>query len=214
LLKGLVGENPLPDTVSESRGLIVFARLPELGKVKTRLAATLGNQQALDAYQLMLSRTRETCQEVQAQRHVFFSPSLPESDFHWPQPAFYHHVQVEGDLGIRMRQAFQEMFALNLEKVVIMGTDCPALRPSHLNAAFRALALHDFVVGPALDGGYYLLGMRTLHPSLFEGIAWSTDSVFQDTLAAISRLGKSVQVLDTLRDVDTEEDWEAMKRYC
>lgn len=202
---------PLPNP--EQRGLIVFARVPELGKVKTRLAATIGDEAALGAYVKMLEVARETCMAVDAERHVFYSPLVPEQDETWPDTHFHKHPQAEGDLGHKMQAAFDALFARGLEKVLIIGTDCPGLKPSHLQAAYRALALHDFVIGPALDGGYYLLGMRKTEPRLFAGKQWSTETVLKDTLEDIRQLGKTVHQLSPLRDVDTEEDWVAVKGF-
>jgi rSAM/selenodomain-associated transferase 1 len=109
-------------------------------------------------------------------------------------------------LGERMHQAFAEAFATGAARVVIIGTDCPGLTPELLQAAFEALHRHDMVVGPADDGGYYLLGLRELQPALFANKNWSTATVLPDTLADAARLGLGVAQLPVLHDVDSGSD--------
>lgn len=201
-------KNSSGEAVREKRALILFVRKPELGKVKTRLAAGIGEEAALAAYLKMLAHTRGLSLDVHAERHLFYFPEVPGQD-EWPEDVFHKHVQAEGDLGEKMRSAFETVFALGHDKALIIGSDCLDLRPSHLEAAYRGLAMQDFVLGPASDGGYYLLGMHKLEPRLFEHKAWSTDTVAKDTLADIAALGKTVHLLPMLNDIDTEADYRA-----
>ncbi|WP_262892577.1 TIGR04282 family arsenosugar biosynthesis glycosyltransferase [Hymenobacter qilianensis] len=116
-----------------------------------------------------------------------------------------------------MQHAFTQAFAVGATSVVIIGTDCPGLTTALLSQAFERLATHDVVVGPAADGGYYLLGMNTLHPALFQQKAWSTASVLHDTLADAARLGLQVARLPTMHDVDTADDlavWRAAENQA
>jgi hypothetical protein len=146
---------------------------------------------------------------------VFFDP--PERDAEveqWLAP-FEGRValaaQMEGDLGRRMHAAFRRIFSRNLtQKVVIIGTDCPGLDAARIAEAFDALDANDLVLGPAADGGYYLLGMRRLLAWAFEGIPWSTDGVLKATLAAAAANGATAGLLDELRDVDTLADLRAL----
>ncbi|GAC1380996.1 MAG: hypothetical protein NVSMB30_28790 [Hymenobacter sp.] len=114
--------------------------------------------------------------------------------------------QAPGDLGERMAAAFAAAFEAGARRVAIIGTDCPGLRAAHLTQAFAQLADHDVVLGPATDGGYYLLGLRQPCPELFQNKAWSTASVLPDTVAEAERLGYRVALLPELRDVDTAVD--------
>lgn len=188
--------------------LLLFVRHPELGKVKTRLAATLGDEEALRIYRFLLENTRTATRAVPAERWVFYADEIPGNDA-WETPDFRRFGQQGADLGARMRHAFEQAFAAGAERVVIIGSDCPELTGELLQQAFEALQAHDAVLGPATDGGYYLLGLRRPAPGLFENIAWSTDAVLAQTLDAARDLGLSVFLLPELTDIDREEDWAA-----
>lgn len=192
--------------------LLIFARYPELGKVKTRLAADLGPDAALAAYRQLLFHTQAVVQPLPAARTLWLAaeppPAAPPLWAGTPQ-----RVQpAAADLGQRMAYAFAEAFAEGARRVVVIGSDCPGLSTALLTEAFAQLQHRDVVLGPAHDGGYYLLGLRQPQPALFEGITWSTDAVRRDTLAIAARLGLAVTELPTLRDVDTAEDWHAWQR--
>lgn len=186
--------------------LIIFIKNPELGKVKTRLAADVGDATALEVYQKLLSRCRQECSKVDAQRFLFYAEFIDEQDS-WSANLFHKKVQDQGDLGDRIKGAFQEV-AQEGTPTMIIGSDCYDLDASKIEAAFEALEQHDLVIGPANDGGYYLLGSRQYYPSLFENIPWSTDTVFTKTIAAAKELELSVAVLEELVDLDTLEDVE------
>ena len=124
---------------------------------------------------------------------------------------FARERQAAGDLGQRMRAAFAAAFAAGAGRVAIIGTDCPGLRPAHLTRAVALLLDHDVVLGPATDGGYYLLGLRVLRPELFAHKNWSTATVLAETLADFRRLGLRVALLPELRDVDTAADLAAWR---
>ena len=114
--------------------------------------------------------------------------------------------KIIGDLGLKMQHAIEEQLLIN-EKVCIIGTDCAELKQEHLESAFVALGQNDFVLGPANDGGYYLLGLKSSHPELYQNIDWSTEVVLSQTIDRIKSLKKSYFLLPELIDVDTEEDW-------
>ncbi len=146
---------------------------------------------------------------VDCQRFVYYSNFIEKNDI-WHENDFQKCVQTGDDLGERMKNAFAEVLKTQ-QKAVIIGSDCAELNAEIINDAFAKLDSHDFVVGPAQDGGYYLLGMRTFQPSVFDNIEWSSDSVFAATISAIQTLNKSVALLPILNDLDNEADWENAK---
>lgn len=177
-----------------------------MGKVKTRLAATVGDAEALQIYRILLEKTRRAALDVEAERWLFCSDFL-EPDDDWPESHFQKFLQSGAGLGERMENAFRQAFDSGAGKVAIIGCDCPDLNGTLLQEAFQRLNEADFVLGPATDGGYYLLGMKHLEASLFRDMEWSTPVVSAETLGRIRALGKSCFLLPELTDVDTEEDW-------
>lgn len=191
------------------KSIVIFIKNPELGKVKTRLAKSLGDKKALTVYKQLLNYTRKLCAEFPASRLLFYSNFIDEND-DWPKDVFQKHKQEGSDLGERMLHAFQ--FALSKHsKTIIIGSDCAELTTAHLETAFNELEHHDFVIGPAKDGGYYLLGMKTAEERLFRDKIWSTENVFEQTIQDIKMLDKSYFTLPNLRDTDYLEDWEKIK---
>ena len=187
--------------------LLVFVKNPRLGHVKTRLARTVGDAEALRIYRVLLEKTRQAALAVAARRWLFYSDSVEKRDG-WRARDFRKRVQSQSpDLGQRMENAFRDAFAAGAKRAVIIGSDCPQLSPEILRAAFQQLENEDFVLGPATDGGYYLLGMRAFRPEVFRGVAWSTEAVFAQTMQRIHALGASAALLPELTDVDTEEDF-------
>ena len=185
---------------------MLLIRNPRLGKVKTRLARTVGDAEALHIYRILLEKTRQAALGVQAERWLFYSDFMETGD-DWSETHFQKKVQSGGDLGDRMEQAFQQAFDAGAGKVLIIGSDCPGLTGLLLQEAFDRLDNADFVLGPTPDGGYYLLGMKDLDVSVFRGIVWSTDTVRTSTLEKIQAAGKTCSLLPELSDVDTEADW-------
>jgi rSAM/selenodomain-associated transferase 1 len=182
--------------------LIVFLRLPEKGKVKTRIADVLGPEEALRIYNLLTTQTLETAASLTIPVYLFYDGGLPEDR----NPSFTYQIQVQGDLGQKMMHALS--YALHLHpKAVIIGSDCPAITPDLITEAFSKLEEADIVIGPAVDGGYYLLGCKKITPSLFHAIPWSTDDVLKQTMEKIRMENLSWHELPTLNDIDTAEDW-------
>lgn len=190
--------------------LIIFIKNPVLGRVKTRLARTLGDVEALRIYRVLLDKTRRAARAANVLRCLFYDDYI-ETDDEWPEADFFKYRQASGDLGERMAQAFRQVLDEHGGPALIVGSDCPELSASLIEQAFSALYTTDFVLGPTPDGGYYLLGMSRFYPEVFEGIAWSTSAVFEQTTQIIRSLGKSVTLLPVLSDIDVEEDWLA---YC
>ncbi len=190
--------------MQHNRHLIIFIKNPVLGKVKTRLAAGIGNEKALEVYTQLLEITRNAALKSDCTRNVFYSDEI-ENDA-WDEDKFNKFVQEGHSLGDRMKNAFVQVFALGADEAIIIGSDCPELSSEIINEAFEMLDAKDAVIGPAKDGGYYLLGMKKLHPFLFEGKKWSTDSVFGDTVIDLKENGLSFGLLPQLSDVDTVDD--------
>lgn len=185
--------------------LIIFYRNPVAGKVKTRLAATVGNARALDIYHKLTEHTKSISQNISADAVVYYSDHPEEQDT-WTNTRFKKKKQAGVDLGERMAAAFHEGFALGYRSICIIGTDCFELTTSLLEESFNMLQSYDAVIGPAKDGGYYLLGMNSFYPDLFKNKLWSTDSVSSRTLADFETLGLRYFQLPVLTDVDEEKD--------
>ncbi|MFI8378549.1 TIGR04282 family arsenosugar biosynthesis glycosyltransferase [Leeuwenhoekiella sp. NPDC079379] len=190
--------------------LLIFTRNPELGKVKTRLAAGVGDEAALEIYTFLLKHTVTITQNLTADKHVFYSEKIRSGDF-WDDDKFTKKLQHGEDLGERMNKAFDEAFRAGYKKAIIIGSDMHDLSQQDLEEAFTVLDDHDFVVGPAEDGGYYLLGMTFLKPELFHNKVWGTETVLQNTLADLK--GESFKLLPTRNDVDYYEDIEGIEAF-
>ena len=195
---------------STTECLIIFTRYPEPGKTKTRLIPLLGAEGAA-----ILQRQMTEQKLAEVNQLLSFYPLSVEVHFaggneqlmqEWLGLNWVYRRQNEGDLGGRMASAFQLSFAAGMTAVVLIGSDCPDLNASLMAKSFQLLRQHDLILGPALDGGYYLIGLRRLIPELFTGIPWSTAEVLQQTLSIAQRLGLTVAKLPLLSDVDRPED--------
>lgn len=186
-------------------GLIIFAKNPEIGKVKTRLAATIGDEAALSIYEHLLSHTASITSYLPVDKFVFYSSLILQEDI-WCNKHFYKQVQAGNDLGERMKNAFAATFLNGYDKIVIIGTDCPRLGAGIIMNAFACLNSRDVVIGPAEDGGYYLLGMKQPYSDLFEKINWSTNTVLKETQMKCTALQLSYYLLPVLNDIDEEKD--------
>ena len=183
--------------------LLIFTRNPELGKAKTRLAKTVGDETALEIYKFLLERTRDISSKVNADKAVYYSVKIRENDI-WNPNIYQKHQQFGDDLGIRMLNAFKNGFEAGYKKVMIIGSDLYDLSEKNIEKAFVALDTNDVVIGPAEDGGYYLLGMNALQENVFKNKEWGTASVRKDTLKDLS--DKKVKVLAFKNDIDVYED--------
>ena len=186
--------------------ILVFVRNPELGKVKTRLAKTIGASAALKTYTILLSHTESVLQALPYDKVVYYSEEIQKNDL-WSETLYFKKLQKGADLGSRMKHAFGMVFRELYDKVVIVGSDLYDLKPTHIEDAFEALDDHDLVIGPSLDGGYYLLGMKELHSAVFENKVWGTNSVLKATLNDLKQ--QNVKLLEALNDIDTFEDLKA-----
>ena len=189
--------------------LIIFVKNPVAGRVKTRLAAGIGNQKALEIYLHLLAITRTVATKINCTRHVFYSDEIDSDE--WDEDQFNKHLQKGDSLGDIMNNAFETVFTLGAKKAVIIGSDCPELTSEIVDSAFKALAKKEIAIGPAKDGGYYLLGMQKPLPFLFDDKQWSTDSVFDDTIVDLMENRLSYERLPVLSDLDTIYDLHLLK---
>jgi rSAM/selenodomain-associated transferase 1 len=192
--------------------LIIFVKNPELGKVKTRLAKSIGPQRAMEVYIQLLKYTRQVTNQLSdVNKYVYYAEAITAVDI-WDSTMYDKRLQYGENLGERMQGAFADCFEEGNDKVVIIGSDCPDIQLEHLQAAFVFLDTADVVIGPVTDGGYYLLGMKTCYRELFKEISWSTSAVFQQTRQKMETLGLSYHLLEMLSDVDELESYERMKQ--
>jgi len=185
--------------------IITFTRNPELGKVKSRLAKSIGKESALTIYKILLEHTKNVLSKLECDKAVYYSVKIRENDI-WNAKMFSKHQQFGDDLGHRMQNAFENGFKNGYNKIIIVGSDLYDLNTDIINEAFKALDTHDNVIGPAKDGGYYLLGMKALHPSVFDIDNWGTKTVYKQTITKLNN--NSLYVLNTLNDIDYVEDLE------
>lgn len=195
---------------SMKEGIVIFQKNAQLGKVKTRLAATIGDQAAFEAYGLLVKFTHKAISQNEAPKILFFSDHLESDLAKYPQN-YRFELQLGTDLGEKMSNAFQQLFEEKFDRLIIIGTDCAEITSELISDAFEKLDKNEVVIGPADDGGYYLLGMRRFIPGLFEGIPWSTDQVTALTKEYLTRNEIPFALLPTLSDVDFAEDWNRFK---
>ncbi|MEK9583910.1 MAG: TIGR04282 family arsenosugar biosynthesis glycosyltransferase [Flavobacteriaceae bacterium] len=199
----------------DAQALAILCKTPEKGFVKTRLAASIGDQKAFEIYLDLLNITDEETRPFSSSLYLFVTSSVENSVekmqstlqqqdlFTDPKTKFV--IQQGENLGQRMIAAFKKLFK-NHQSVVLIGCDLPDLTSALISNAFDALQSNDVVIGPSCDGGYYLIGLNKETPDLFKEISWSTEKVLNQTLEKAGRLSLKVQLLDQLRDIDTLED--------
>lgn len=195
--------------------LIIFLKPFSLGKVKTRLAKDIGDHQALEVYRTLV---RHTVQEAQK---LFLSGGVelclcyseePDTLSRYPG-AYQSIVQSDGNLGDRMHNAIEWAHQEGFRKKIIIGSDCASITVAHLTKAYQLLDENDLVIGPAEDGGYYLIGVKAPDEAIFKDIHWSTNSVYDSTLKNIREARLRVDNLDMLSDIDTLQDLEAAPSF-
>lgn len=189
--------------------LIVFVKNLKLGKVKTRLAQTIGNEEAFEVYKILVEKTEETTKHLPIDTHIYFSDEVISTK--WPNN--FKTVQKGVDLGERMKNAFRDGFDEGYNNIVLIGSDLPDISESILTNAFEILKTKDSVFGPAEDGGYYLVGMKQLYNCVFDNKAWSTSNLLNHTIQELKSQSISIQLLETLNDIDTFEDLKTSTIY-
>ena len=193
----------------DDRCLLFFIKNPEKGKVKTRLASVIGDEMAVRLYRRFLFEMLSTLNRGTFLFYLCFYPGDSLNDLKdWLGDHYLYAPQRGENLGERMKNGFTEAFSMNFKRVVLIGSDIPDLPLEFIEEAFTALRNHDTVIGPAVDGGYYLIGFRcdAFSPKVFEGIPWSTKTVFENTMKVLEKERLTVHTLQLLRDIDTIED--------
>jgi len=203
--------NIQPMAPAEHTLLSIFLKAPRVGEVKTRLAVALGAEGACEAYRILVGQLlRQLAPIPNVELRLTPDEAAAEISM-WLREGWETRPQGAGDLGVRLKRAFAEAFARGCKRVVVIGSDCPYVQPADVIAAWAALEETDVVLGPACDGGYWLLGLRAECSALFAGIRWSTSQVLEETLARCRAGGWSVTQLRELRDIDEVEDWHAFR---
>jgi len=195
---------------TSTQALVIFTRNPELGKCKTRLAKTVGDESALRIYKFLLSHTADVTEKLKADKFVYYTDSIRKNDF-WDDQKYTKRIQNGDTLGEKMHNAFSILFNSGYQKVMIVGSDLYDLKQQNIEEAFKKLDDHDYVVGPAKDGGYYLLGMKEMNNAVFKQKKWSTPTVLEDTLQDLK--GEDVALLEERNDIDDYEDLEDIAEF-
>jgi rSAM/selenodomain-associated transferase 1 len=192
----------------------LFVKAPRPGQVKTRLAAAVSNHWAAAVAEALLLDTIERLAKITAERSLYFSP--PDASPYFEAVAAHRFTlapQGQGDLGCRMTAYFAEQFRAGAAKVMLVGSDSPTLPIDYIQDGFAMLDSHDVVLGPATDGGYYLVGCARAAPEIFANIPWGSSQVLQDTIGAIARAGCRLALLPPWYDVDTLDDWRMLQGH-
>lgn len=184
--------------------LIIFTRKPQLGKVKTRLAKDTNDETALIVYKDLLTHTHKVTKDLDVDKWVFYTDDIEFNDI-WDDGDYMKMIQAEGDLGNKMQEAFFKGFGAGYFEIVIIGSDVGTLSTEILEDAFDQIK-QQTVIGPAEDGGYYLLGLDEPRTDVFKNKEWGTDTVLRDTLLDLSN--EEVAFLDELNDIDVLDDIE------
>ena len=190
----------MKDTKQE-KALAIFLKNQRLGAVKTRLAASIGDQKALEIYSRLVAITLKAAKGVSASRHLYYSDTLESALDLQAEP----HIQIGSGLGERMSNAFNQLLD-NYHRVVLIGSDLPEISATLIDEAFEKLDTNDLVIGPAEDGGYYLIALKAPQPTLFSAIEYSNAEVFEQTLVRAEAEKLKVATLKKLRDIDTLAD--------
>lgn len=185
--------------------LVIFVRNPISGQVKTRLAKDIGDERALEIYQQLLQHTLEITRSLSFRKFIYYADEVSDYDL-WSVPGYTKRKQNGNDLGERMLNSFKELFDQGFTQIIIIGSDCLQLKMETLEEALALLESNNAVIGPARDGGYYLLGLTKFYPELFIKKPWSTDKVFAKTIEDFIDLGISYAFLEELSDIDTVAD--------
>ncbi len=197
----------------ERTAVIVMVKYPQPGSVKTRLGREIGMKKACDLYREFVRVLLKTCRTTRFDTVISCHPDHPVSDFReWLGPGFRYLMQHGPDLGHKMRDAFEQAFSLGYDRVILTGSDLPHLPGAAIEAAAQKTGTCDVVIGPALDGGYYLTAMTKgrFYPDMFDDIPWSTADVLDITMEKLAAGNRISALLKPLRDIDTLADLTAV----
>jgi rSAM/selenodomain-associated transferase 1 len=202
---------------NKDTAIIVFTRFPVEGKVKTRLAKNVGNKFAVSFFRACAEHTFKELLKVKEMGSDLFLFCSVENEIEqlmkWAGNNFKYYSQQGSNLGIKMYNAFNTVFKKGYKKAIIIGTDAPDISTNIMQSAISALDNYSVVIGPANDGGYYLLGFKSKLIDLFSGIEWSTDSVFDNTIEKLNNSEINYFMLDELTDIDTVEDLQYWRKH-
>ncbi|WP_395808349.1 TIGR04282 family arsenosugar biosynthesis glycosyltransferase [Daejeonella sp.] len=190
-----------------STALVIFVRNPILGQVKTRLAKDIGDERALAIYLQLLEHTLKITRSLSFRKFIYYADEVSDYDL-WSVPGYTKRMQSGTNLGERMLNSFKELFEQGFTRIVIIGSDCLQLQTENLQEAVTLLESNTAVIGPASDGGYYLLGLTKLYPELFVNKPWSTNQVLTKTIDDFNNQGISYALLEELSDIDDITDLE------
>jgi rSAM/selenodomain-associated transferase 1 len=192
------------------QAIIVFQKNPKEGHTKTRLAATIGHTNAMIVYTELVRHVHSIVKLFSCEKFIFFSDFI-EEDIRWAD--YQCRVQSNDDLGSRMKNALDEVFEEGFESAILVGTDCYHLSEAIIGEALTSLLNSDYCLGPALDGGYYLIGAKKTDDEVFLKKEWSTETVFLEAQESIQQIQKILHILPMLSDVDTEEDLGELRKF-
>lgn len=195
----------------DDRCLLFFMKSPKKGSVKSRLATVVGDECAVKLYKSFVLQMLSTLKRGNFPFCICFYPENALKNLkRWLGAQFHYNPQKGKDLGERMKNGFTKAFQMGFKRVVLIGSDIPDLPLEFIQEAFTSLEEKDAVIGPAYDGGYYLIGFRdrAFSSQVFEGMAWGTESVFNETIEVLKQLEQRIHTLKSLRDIDTIEDLE------
>lgn len=200
---------------SAQNNLIIFTRYPEPGKTKTRLIPTLGEEGAAILQRQLTEYTIREAKKLlnQATISIYYTGKDQDSMRGWLGDDLNYYTQATGNLGDRMQSAFNDAFKKGFSRVIIIGIDCPDLNQTLLQEAFNHLINHDLVLGEAVDGGYYLIGLTNVVPELFQDIPWGTNQVLSLTHNIAKKLNLKLSLLPILPDIDRPEDLAIWQKY-
>ena len=192
--------------------LIIFVKAPRPGTVKTRLAREIGEAAACAAYCRMVNDLRSNLARLEPVEIRFTPDDARKEVVQWLRPGWRLAPQGVGELGTRLQAAFAQAFASGSKRVVVIGSDCPTVTASDIELGWNELQAHDMVIGPAQDGGYWLIGLRSARPRLFQEINWSTSTVLVETLKRAEAAGLKVKLMRQRSDIDSPADWKEFLR--
>ncbi|GAB5539818.1 MAG: TIGR04282 family arsenosugar biosynthesis glycosyltransferase [Salibacteraceae bacterium] len=192
--------------------LIIFVRKAEKGQLKKRLVDDIGSEQALVVHHKLQLYTKEITRSLNCEKAVYYADQIDHNDL-WDNMIYDKGLQQGDDRGMRMNDAFSRAFADGKQRVIIIGTDCIDLESYMIKEAFAVLESNDVVIGPAKDGGYYLLGMKKFLPTLLTDKDWNSDNLLMDTLLDLKKLKSKYYLLKTLNDINSAEDLDQMAKF-
>jgi len=185
--------------------LIIFVKNPEIGKVKSRLAKIIGAEKALFVYKKLLIKTKEIVANISVEKLVCYSDKISAGDL-WENSSFQKTLQRGDDLGDKMYNAFHDAVEQSYRKICLIGSDNMEITADIIKEAFHQLDDQDIVLGPAIDGGYYLIAMKFPYREIFKNKEWGSDSVLKNTIDDIQKLNLKYSLLPELNDIDVFED--------